>query len=445
MGYSEQLKMKNDYKENIQVKEQAEDLQAESAKHNILLCTDGFPFGDSERGFLSCESAVLAQKYNLSVLARCNDDDKLIHPLEGIKQAEQIKFIPLRAEKDLFVLLRMIRPLFFKEIILALKHGKGRVITILKAALYQICYVVQAYDAIKKLIKRENIDLIYTYWCNYFTVAAALLKRKFPGLKVVTRFHGYDLYNERSKIQWQMFRELIGKTADGLVFVSDFGRQYFLTTWGRKWAEKCQLSYLGCEELKMVKPNQGDKLCLVSCSYVIPLKRIHLIAEGLAYLPSDIKVKWYHIGDGSQRAEILNLTEKLFHDKPAITFNYLGFILHEKINEVYREIGPDLFITTSETEGGAPVSIQEAFSAGIPAIGTAVGGIPEIIIDGRTGFLLSQNPDAAEVSEAIKRYYNLSPKEKEAMRLEAHKMWEEKFNAGANAQKFADFLDKMLR
>ena len=62
----------------------------------------------------------------------------------------------------------------------------------------------------------------------------------------------------------------------------------------------------------------------------------------------------------------------------------------------------DSFITTSSTEG-LPVSIQEAMAAGIPIIGTNVGGIPEMI-DGN-GVLLSANPSNKEVAEAILRIY----------------------------------------
>ena len=73
-----------------------------------------------------------------------------------------------------------------------------------------------------------------------------------------------------------------------------------------------------------------------------------------------------------------------------------------------------MFLTASSTEG-LPISILEAFSACIPAAATAVGGIPEIVRDGETGFLLPENPAPEELAAAIRRFYELPPAEKAAM------------------------------
>jgi glycosyltransferase involved in cell wall biosynthesis len=61
----------------------------------------------------------------------------------------------------------------------------------------------------------------------------------------------------------------------------------------------------------------------------------------------------------------------------------------------------DLFVLTSINEG-TPVALIEAMAAGVPAIATAVGGVPDIIEDGTTGVLIPpRNPHA--VAAAIRR------------------------------------------
>jgi glycosyltransferase involved in cell wall biosynthesis len=59
-----------------------------------------------------------------------------------------------------------------------------------------------------------------------------------------------------------------------------------------------------------------------------------------------------------------------------------------------------VFISLSQHED-IPVSILEAFSFGIPVIAANVGGIAEVLQNGVNGILLSANPTAAELVEAL--------------------------------------------
>lgn len=71
--------------------------------------------------------------------------------------------------------------------------------------------------------------------------------------------------------------------------------------------------------------------------------------------------------------------------------------------DFYEDNFVSCFITTTSTEGN-PVSIQEVLSFGIPIIGTDVSDIP-LMIHGN-GVLMSSNPKAEEVTEAIKKITN---------------------------------------
>jgi glycosyltransferase involved in cell wall biosynthesis len=61
----------------------------------------------------------------------------------------------------------------------------------------------------------------------------------------------------------------------------------------------------------------------------------------------------------------------------------------------------DVFVLTSLSEG-MPISVLEAMAAGLPVVATAVGGIPEIVVDGETGFLVPAE-DAGALTEAFER------------------------------------------
>ncbi len=55
-----------------------------------------------------------------------------------------------------------------------------------------------------------------------------------------------------------------------------------------------------------------------------------------------------------------------------------------------------------------PYSITEAFSAGTPVIGANIGGIPELVIEGQTGFLCQPN-DAVSLAKSMLCAAHISP------------------------------------
>lgn len=172
---------------------------------------------------------------------------------------------------------------------------------------------------------------------------------------------------------------------------------------------------------------------------MIPLKRVALIIEGLARI-TDIEILWTHFGTGSHYEETVKYAKELLGDKKNISYEMPGFVPVEEIMRFYRENVVDCFLTTSSTEG-SPVSVQEAMSFGVPIIATAVGEIPNMI-DGN-GILLAENPQPEEVKNAINRLHHFSEDVILQMRKRSRNIWEEKFNAEKNAERFVKALSEV--
>lgn len=397
----------------------------------ILLITRGFPYGNSEESFIQTEFKTLAEHFDITVFSEGTE------PLpiqKGFENTKTIRFDDLTLNK--MAAKAVLRKDTLKDMASAVKGAgaglAGRRIREITGYSARACYIEKA---LRKAIEKTDPDIIYTYWCTPATLAALRLKKEFPSIKIVSRFHGYDLFNERRPSMRQPFKEQMAGELDALFFSCGYGRDYFEKNWGRKGS----VHYLGTKKRDALEEDP-DSFVIVSCSNLIPLKRVDLIVSAVSGLPDDIKVRWHHFGDGPCRESLKKQAEAELGSKKNVEYSFEGFVENEKLIESYSALRPWVFITASGSEGGVPVSMQEAISLGIPCIGTAVGGVPEIITDGHDGFLLQPEPDSREISAALERYYRLSEEERKAFRKHACEKWADSFDAESNAAAFSQEL-----
>ena len=410
-------------------------------KANLLLITNGFPFGESERGFLPDEFRLLTERFHVTVLAKT--------PTPPPEAWEQLDFDRNRvfctgneALKPLFVLRQLFRRETLTELRLAWAPRQSLRMRMqrLSAIVRWRARAAQYEKIIDRLCTQQQIDLIYTYWCTQATLGASLVQQRRPQLKLVVRFHGYDLYQERAEALWQPFRHLTIQQAQLLVFACQTGLDYFRSHWPATPEEKMVVAYLGSSAMEPASPASDGVLHLVSCSNLIPLKRVGLLIEALAVLPEQIRVDWHHFGDGVLRGTLEQQARTRLGSRAHITWTFHGAIPNSQLNQLYQQLHAEVFVTLSETEGGVPVSMQEALAMGIPTIGTQVGGIPELILPGETGWLLRPDLTASEAAAALTEAARLSPHEMERMRTACLRHWAAHFNRKENADRFTQLL-----
>ncbi|MBW7840883.1 MAG: glycosyltransferase [Chitinophagaceae bacterium] len=167
------------------------------------------------------------------------------------------------------------------------------------------------------------------------------------------------------------------------------------------------------------KYSQDGCLRLLSCSSIIPLKRLDRIIDALKLI-TDISVIWVHIGDGGLRQNLQSMCKDL---PTNINVTFVGQFKSQEVLNYYIRNQVDLFINTSASEG-VPVSIMEALSAGVPVFATDVGGTSEII-DNSVGMLLDTQPDPADIAKALKAFFLLPEQNKQELRNAAFKRFQD--------------------
>lgn len=275
---------------------------------------------------------------------------------------------------------------------------------------------------------------LYFFWGRENAFIIPLLnKKKFK--KIVVRFHGYDLYEERKMNDGYIpFRKPLLKSITDAVFVSQNGLSYMDTKYpGHKF--KSHLFRLGSLSKGIARSSTDGIFRIYTCSSFVPVKRMDLLAEALTLC--NIDVEWHHIGGGKVH-EIDRIMKIIENFPPKVKFVGHGFIPPDTVLAKYDGAAIDLFINVSESEG-VPVSIMEAISAGIPVLATNVGGTAEVV-SRDLGILIDPELTPATLWQHIKMFIGLPSEKKEAMRSAALKFYQAKWNAEDNAREFSRFL-----
>ena len=415
-------------------------------KRKLYLLTETFPYGRGEKTFIIPELKELNKQFDVTIIshaskALCEDKENITKLPEDIKVVNIDIRLPFLKRIAYFFR-------FFVD-----KDGIRETGYILKekksvfARLYQsigfYALARENYLEMKKagVFNKEGNGIYYTFWYFYYTYSISKNREFSPDSKLVVRTHRFDLYDAAYKGGRQPFKEIMDPKIDRIYFVADQGKTYYLNKYKRDDSSKYTVSRLGTLDMrgeKIKEQNQNDMFRLVSCSSVIPLKRVDLIIRALALI--DKPIIWEHFGTGVEYDHVLDLAKRMLHGKKNIIFRMNGYVPNEEVLKYYQKYTVDCFISTSSSEG-LPVSIQEAMSFGIPIIATDVGGNRELFCE--NGILLSANPSEQEVADAISCICEMPEEERKILGRNSRNLWDGYYNAEQNSKRFAEELLKL--
>lgn len=286
---------------------------------------------------------------------------------------------------------------------------------------------------------RKNSELVfYSYWFDDIVVGLGLVKRQHPQIKLVSRAHGYDIYEELYFPFYWPCRQQVLSTLDKLFPASEDGANYFREKYPH-FASIVESAHLGVKDPGFRSNSSMDNVFrIVSCAHIVSLKRLDLLLKGIAlaaHQRPDRKFDWIHFGGGEGQKALERIVQQSLRTN--FKSHVTGNVPNEQIMLHYKEKPVDVFINVSSTEG-TPVSIMEAISCGMPVIATSVGGNSEIVSE-RNGILLSPDPAPQEIANAIFALLD-NPEMAILKRRGSREVWLEQYNADVNFRLFAERL-----
>ncbi|MCC9021003.1 N-acetyl-alpha-D-glucosaminyl L-malate synthase BshA [Bacillus nakamurai] len=255
---------------------------------------------------------------------------------------------------------------------------------------------------IAEVAARENLDIIHAHYALPHAVCAYLAKQMLKrDIGIVTTLHGTDItvlgYDPSLK---DLIRFAI-EASDRVTAVSTAlaGETYDLI----KPEKKIETIYNFIDERVYLKKNTEsikqkhgilpDEKVVIHVSNFRKVKRVKDVIRVFRNIAAKTKAKLLLVGDGPEKCVAWQLVEKYgLQDQVLLLGN------QDRVEELYSISDLKLLLSEKESFG---LVLLEAMACGVPCIGTNIGGIPEVIKDQVSGFLVNVGDIQAASEKAL--------------------------------------------
>lgn len=255
---------------------------------------------------------------------------------------------------------------------------------------------------IAEVAERENLDIIHAHYALPHAVCAYLAKQMLKrNIGIVTTLHGTDItvlgYDPSLK---DLIRFAI-ESSDRVTAVSSAlaAETYDLI----KPEKKIETIYNFIDERVYLKKNTAaikekhgilpDEKVVIHVSNFRKVKRVQDVIRVFRNIAGKTKAKLLLVGDGPEKSTACELIRKYgLEDQVLMLGN------QDRVEDLYSISDLKLLLSEKESFG---LVLLEAMACGVPCIGTNIGGIPEVIKNNVSGFLVDVGDVAAATARAM--------------------------------------------
>jgi glycosyltransferase involved in cell wall biosynthesis len=251
-----------------------------------------------------------------------------------------------------------------------------------------------------RALRESGVEHLHAHFANYPALAAWVAAR-LTGIPYSFTAHAHDIFADQSF--------LARKVADArfVIAISEFNRRFLSAYDGADPPTPIHVVHCGVdpsayEFRPRTAPASGPIRGL--CVATLEEKKGHrVLLEALATGDADLtRLELDLVGDGPLRDQLGRLVAEL---GLADRVRFRGSRTEGEVRELLA--AADLFVLPSVIAEngqmeGVPVALMEALASGVPTVSTRMSGIPELIEDGRTGFL-AEPGDPPSLANALER------------------------------------------
>ncbi len=298
----------------------------------------------------------------------------------------------------------------------------------------------------QRLLQGHRPSLIHAHFGIEGVYALPLARRL--GIPLVTTFHGFDatlaswaLMGSPAWAQYPLLRRTLARRGDLFICASSFIHERLLAL-GFPEARTHAL-YIGvdCHKIRPRHPSE-EAPAILHVARLVEVKGTRYLLRAFATVARRYdSVQLIIIGDGPLRQALRSLAASLGLQGRV---RFLGALSHADVLAWMRKAAmlvlPGIRTATGRVEGLGMV-LLEAAATGVPAIGSRVGGIPEGVIDGRTGYLIPER-DHDALACCIGEMLD-DPAMRRGMGAEARALVERRFDIGRQTAILESLYDRV--
>jgi N-acetyl-alpha-D-glucosaminyl L-malate synthase BshA len=306
-------------------------------------------------------------------------------------------------------------------------------------------YTLALATKMAKVAETENLDLLHVHYAIPHSISGILARESLKParyLPVITTLHGTDITLVGADRSYLPITRYGIVQSDGVTAISHYLKEATKETFQFDDIEVipnfiCQTDYARhpVEDLRSSLAPEGEPL-LVHVSNFRPVKRPVDCVEILArVLRKGIKTRLVMVGDGSERTNVEHRARCLgVYDKCV----FVG----KQPNIVDYLSAADVLLLPSEQESFGLAAL-EAMACEVPVIASRVGGIPEVVTDGETGFL-SEVGDVEKMGEDAARLLSDATLRRE-MGKRARESAVSRYRTDIIIPQYIEFYERVLR
>ena len=298
-----------------------------------------------------------------------------------------------------------------------------------------------------RLLGRRRPSLIHAHFGIEGVSALGLaMQLEIP---LVTTFHGFDatlkthaMLGSPAWFRYPLLRRKLAREGNLFLCASSFIRQKLLETGFPE--SRTHTHYIGVD-CQTIRPRAAfeETPLILHVARLVEVKGTRYLLRAFATVARKYdRVQLLIIGDGPLRRQLHALTASLgMQDR----VEFLGAVPHVAVLSWMRKAAmlvlPGIRTATGREEGLGMV-LLEAAATGLPIVGSRVGGIPECILEGKTGFLVPERDEdalARRMAELLE-----DPVRRHRMGAAGRALVEDRFDIDRQTAVLESFYDSLL-